>query len=117
MFLAIGGGFRPDRRAAPAAPTPAPAPGMDGGHHHMEPWRRHVGFKSIDTDGDGAISKAEADALFNKIDTNHDGKLDKNRRWQRRLITRRTGSSRRAGDAGRVRGPLQERPTRMVTAR
>ena len=34
-------------------------------------------MKSIDTDGDGTISKAEADALFNKIDTNHDGKLDK----------------------------------------
>ncbi len=34
-------------------------------------------MKSVDTDGDGTISKAEADALFNRIDTNHDGKLDK----------------------------------------
>ncbi|GAB7544717.1 MULTISPECIES: EF-hand domain-containing protein [unclassified Cupriavidus] len=76
VFLAMGGAAFA-QTAAPAAPA-APAPGPQAGmRHHME----HGGgmwFKSIDTDGDGTISKAEADALFNKIDTNHDGKLDKN---------------------------------------
>ncbi len=71
-FLVAGGAF-----AQAAATAPAPAPSQRGDmHHHMD----HGGgmwMKSVDTDGDGAISKAEADALFNRIDTNHDGKLDK----------------------------------------
>ncbi|MGO4814469.1 EF-hand domain-containing protein [Cupriavidus sp. 2MCAB6] len=78
VFLAIGGTAFAQTAAAPAAPTPAPAPGMDGGMHHHMGHGGGMWLKSIDTDGDGAISKAEADALFNKIDTNHDGKLDKN---------------------------------------
>ncbi|WP_454723539.1 MULTISPECIES: EF-hand domain-containing protein [Cupriavidus] len=76
VFLAMGGtAFAQTAAPAPAAPAPG-APAMQGGmRHHMG----HDGMwmKSIDTDGDGAISKAEADALFDKIDTNHDGKLDK----------------------------------------
>lgn len=60
--------------------APAPQGGMPG-HHHMGGMGEHRGemfwMKSVDTDGDGTISKAEFDALFNKIDTNHDGKLDK----------------------------------------
>ena len=67
VFLAMGGAAFA-QTTAPAAPAPE--------RPHME----HGGgmwFKSVDTDGDGTISKAEADALFNKIDTNHDGKLDK----------------------------------------
>lgn len=74
-FLVAGGAFA---QAAAPAPGTAPAPGQHGDmHRHME----HGGgmwMKSIDTDGDGTISKAEADALFNRIDANHDGKLDKN---------------------------------------
>jgi Spy/CpxP family protein refolding chaperone len=70
-FLVAGGAFA---QAAATAPAPAQRGAM---HNHME----HGGgmwMKSVDTDGDGMISKAEADALFNRIDTNHDGKLDKN---------------------------------------
>jgi EF hand len=39
-------------------------------------------MKQLDRDNDGAVSKAEAqklrslDAMFDKADTNHDGKLD-----------------------------------------
>ncbi|EHP43969.1 calcium-binding EF-hand [Cupriavidus basilensis OR16] len=73
VFLAMGGtAFA--QTAAPAAPAPGPQAGM---RHHMEGHGGGMWLKSIDTDGDGMISKAEADALFNKIDTNHDGKLDK----------------------------------------
>lgn len=71
-LLVAGGAFA--QASAPAAPAaPAGKPGMG---HHMD----HGGgmwMKAIDTDGDGAISKAEADAWFNKLDTNRDGKIDK----------------------------------------
>jgi len=75
VFLAMGGAAFA-QTTAPAAPGPGPKAGMG---HHMEHGEHGGGmwFKSVDTDGDGTISKAEADALFNKIDTNHDGKLDK----------------------------------------
>ncbi len=73
-LLVAGGAFA--QASAPAASAaPAGKPGM-GQHHHMG----HGGgmwMKAIDTDGDGAISKAEADAWFNKLDTNRDGKIDK----------------------------------------
>ncbi|WP_137928147.1 EF-hand domain-containing protein [Cupriavidus sp. 2SB] len=81
VFLTAGAAM-----AQTAAPFPASAPqaapqGGPGHHHRMDGHGPHGGgmmmMKSIDTDGDGTISKAEADALFNKIDTNHDGKLDK----------------------------------------
>ena len=78
-FLMVGGAFA--QTAAPA-PTPAPQAGMPGPHHHMggqgERGEHGMGWlKSVDTDNDGSVSKAEFDALFNKIDSNHDGKLDK----------------------------------------
>jgi len=69
-LLVAGGAF------AQAANTPAPQGGMPGHEHRMG----HGGgmwMKMIDTDGDGTISKAEADAFFNRLDTNHDGKIDK----------------------------------------
>ncbi|AZG13116.1 EF-hand domain-containing protein [Cupriavidus pauculus] len=83
MVVAAGAAF------AQTSPAPAPAaPGATQGdtapHHRMGGPGEHghhgggkMWMKSVDTDGDGAISKAEADALFNKIDTNRDGKLDK----------------------------------------
>ena len=70
-LLVAGGAFA--QASAPAAPAaPAGKPGMGQHHHHGG----GMWMKSIDTDGDGAISKAEADAWFNKLDTNHDGKID-----------------------------------------
>lgn len=83
MFMAVGATFAQTAAPAPsAAPAPQAAPQGGPGHQHRMggPGEHHGGMmwmKSVDTDGDGAISKAEADALFNKIDTNHDGKLDK----------------------------------------
>lgn len=86
LFLAAGTAFAQTTTAptAPTAPsaTAAPSAPPAGGPGHMRGDHRHhhgggMWLKSVDTDGDGAISKAEADAVFNKIDTNHDGKLDK----------------------------------------
>lgn len=82
VFMAAGAAFA-QTTPAPAAPAPQAAPqGGSAPHHRMGGPGEHghggmMWMKSVDTDGDGAISKAEADALFNKIDTNHDGKLDK----------------------------------------
>ncbi|SDD18312.1 EF hand [Cupriavidus sp. YR651] len=82
VLLMAGGAFAQTAAPAPStAPAPQAAPQGGMSHHHMGgPGEHHGGgmwLKSVDTDGDGTISKAEADALFNKIDTNHDGKLDK----------------------------------------
>ncbi|MDQ0142722.1 EF-hand domain-containing protein [Cupriavidus necator] len=74
-LLVAGGAFA--QASAPAAPGASPAP---AGKPGMGEHRHHGGgmwMKAIDTDGDGAISKAEADAWFNKLDTNRDGKIDK----------------------------------------
>lgn len=66
---------------APATGTTAPTKGEMGKGEH----RGHRGdrMKAADKNGDGAISKAEADAAgmkrlsanFDKLDTNKDGKL------------------------------------------
>lgn len=87
VFLAIGG--------SAIAQTQAPAPALPGvpqaaasaaqagpahkghradGHHHRH--HRHHGhhggmsLRAADTDRDGAISKAEADAMFARVDAN-----------------------------------------------
>ncbi len=70
------------------APATAPATGATGttkGEMHKGEHRGHRGdrMKAADKNGDGAISKAEADAAgmkrlsanFDKLDTNKDGKL------------------------------------------
>ncbi|KAB1128548.1 calcium sensor EFh, partial [Escherichia coli] len=65
---------------APAAATAPAAPQSDAragkpGHHG--------GFKAIDTNGDGQVSRDEAkghawlEKNFDQIDTNHDGQLSK----------------------------------------
>jgi Ca2+-binding EF-hand superfamily protein len=105
VFLAVGGSAfaqttTPAPSTAPVAPAvspsgAAPAPSAEqgaphhGGKHRHGDHARHHGhhghhgahgamfMKSVDTDGDGAISKAESDAFFNKIDANKDGKLDR----------------------------------------
>lgn len=88
MVVVAGAAFAQATTPAPAPTTPPAAQGSQGGpqggprgdmgRHHGGPGH-HGGMwlKSVDTDGDGAISKAEADAMFAKIDTNKDGKLDK----------------------------------------
>lgn len=99
VFLAIGGSAMAQTataQSAPQATPPAEQPATPGsgpqagpgahrgdkhhGHHgHHGHHRYHGGqlwMKSVDTDRDGAISKAEADALFARIDANRDGKLD-----------------------------------------
>lgn len=80
LFLAIGGtAFA--QATAPAAPGAAPAatPQAGGPRGPAADGRHHGGgmLMMADTDKDGAISKAEADALFDKMDANHDGKIDR----------------------------------------
>ena len=85
LFLAMSGvNARAQEASAPAAsaqaPAAAPAPQSTGragkpGHHG--------GFKAIDTNGDGQVSRDEAkghawlEKNFDQIDTNHDGQLSK----------------------------------------
>lgn len=76
-----------ERRAARAdQPQGAPQPGTDGQHPHMghgmhRPGGRHGDMmKRLDTNNDGVITKAEAEAAamqrFDKMDANHDGRID-----------------------------------------
>jgi Ca2+-binding EF-hand superfamily protein len=58
---------RPDATANSSKP---PGHARQGSNKHFE-WN----YKSIDTDGDGKISKAEFDSAFAKMDTNGDGYL------------------------------------------
>ena len=79
LFLAMSGmNARAQDASAPAASAPAAqssARADKPGHHG--------GFKAIDTNGDGQISRDEAkghawlEKNFDQIDTNHDGQLSK----------------------------------------
>ena len=79
---------------APATTKPAPGKG-----------KRAERFKAADKDGDGALSKAEADAAglkgvsknFDRIDTNKDGKVTRDEMRQ--------GDSRDTSGAGNQVGP------------
>lgn len=97
LFLAVGGTAFAQTAAPASAPLSSPtqsapqgsaqgAPHADGKHHRNGQHGHHghrghhghhgAGFmKALDTDKDGAISKAEADAAFERIDANKDGKL------------------------------------------
>ncbi|CAG9183605.1 EF-hand domain-containing protein [Cupriavidus respiraculi] len=99
VFLAVGGSAfaqtaTPAPSAAPPAAATAPeqaAPRHDGMHRHGEHGKGHghhrhghhhgmhgaMFMKSVDTDGDGAISRAESNAFFDKVDANKDGKLER----------------------------------------
>jgi len=79
VFLVAGGAFAQTAAPAPSdGPQGMPMHRMGGpGEHRGGDWL----MKLADTDKDGTISKAEFDALFNKIDTS----------W--RPFTRQCGSS------------------------
>lgn len=83
--LATGSAFA---QATPDAPPPPP-PGADAPpppHHPHHPGMHHPGdhLAKLDKDGDGAISREEAASSkylakrFDEIDTNKDGKIDRN---------------------------------------
>jgi hypothetical protein len=61
--------------------------GEGGGKMQMMMQKHQEHMKQMDTDGDGAVSKAEflagAEARFAKMDKNGDGKLDSSDRPQR----------------------------------
>ena len=89
---------------APAAGATTPATkdaGAKGGHMS----KRGERFKAADKDGDGAISKAEAEAAgmkrvsanFDKLDTNKDGKLTRDEMKAGRVAHR---SERKGAKAG-----------------
>ncbi|MBY4898988.1 EF-hand domain-containing protein [Cupriavidus sp. AU9028] len=94
VFLAMGGtalaqaqtNAQPQAPAQQAAPTQAAPHHKEGGHrgehrhrghHHHHHAAGMMWMNSVDTDRDGAVSKAEADAIFARIDANKDGKLDR----------------------------------------
>ncbi len=77
----------PVPQAAPVGPTGTPATGQGMRHGHRGERGAHH-FKQMDSDGDGAISRAEFDAagqkmnerrakFFETADTNKDGKLSR----------------------------------------
>jgi Ca2+-binding EF-hand superfamily protein len=89
LFLAMSGmNARAQEASAPAAAAPAPSATAPAG----KPMRHHGGgFKTLDTNGDGMISRDEAkghawlEKHFDEIDTNHDGQISKDElaAWRR----------------------------------
>ena len=83
LFLAMSGmNARAQDASAPAAQAPAAAQAPSTTARAAKP-AHHGGFKAIDTNGDGQISRDEAkghawlEKNFDQIDTNHDGQLSK----------------------------------------
>ena len=83
LFLAMSGmNARAQDASAPAAQAPTTAPAPQNGPRAGKPGH-HGGFKALDTNGDGQISRDEAkghawlEKNFDQIDTNHDGQLSK----------------------------------------
>ncbi|WP_296224727.1 EF-hand domain-containing protein [Ralstonia sp. UBA689] len=83
LFLAMAGmNARAQEASAPAAQAPATTQAPQTTPRAAKPGR-HGGFKAIDTNGDGQISRDEAkghawlEKNFDQIDTNHDGQLSK----------------------------------------
>ena len=86
LFLAMSGmNARAQDASAPAASAqpPAAAPVAPAGNARAGKPGHHGGFKAIDTNGDGQISRDEAkghawlEKNFDQIDANHDGQLSK----------------------------------------
>jgi len=83
LFLAMSGmSARAQDANAPAAQAPATAQAPQNTARPGKPGH-HGGFKALDTNGDGQISRDEAkghawlEKNFDQIDTNHDGQLSK----------------------------------------
>ena len=83
LFLAMSGmSARAQDASAPAAQAPATTQAPQTTAPAGKPGR-HGGFKALDTNGDGQISRDEAkghgwlEKNFDQIDTNHDGQLSK----------------------------------------
>ncbi|WP_426395620.1 EF-hand domain-containing protein [Ralstonia sp. R-29] len=83
LFLAMSGmNARAQDASAPAVQAPTTAPAALNGPRAGKPGH-HGGFKALDTNGDGQISRDEAkghawlEKNFDQIDTNHDGQLSK----------------------------------------
>ncbi|RAA14740.1 EF-hand domain-containing protein [Ralstonia pseudosolanacearum] len=98
LFLAMSGmSARAQDASAPAAGAPAPSAAAPM-HHHGS------GFKKLDTNGDGMVSRDEAkghrwlEDHFDEIDTNHDGQISKDElaAWHKT-------------HAGEMRGKMQAR--------
>ncbi|CBJ49756.1 EF-hand domain-containing protein [Ralstonia solanacearum] len=77
LFLAMSGmSARAQDANAPAAGAPAPSAAAPVRHHGD-------GFKKLDTNGDGTVSRDEAkghrwlEEHFDEIDANHDGQISK----------------------------------------
>ncbi|CAJ0795544.1 hypothetical protein LMG19083_02739 [Ralstonia psammae] len=88
LFLAMSGmNARAQDASAPAASAQAPAtataPAAPQSNARAGRPGHHGGFKAIDTNGDGQVSRDEAkghawlEKNFDQIDTNHDGQLSK----------------------------------------
>ncbi|MHA6894370.1 EF-hand domain-containing protein [Ralstonia pseudosolanacearum] len=97
LFLAMSGmSAHAQDASAPAAA--APAPSATAPNHHGS------GFKKLDTNGDGMVSRDEAkghrwlEDHFDEIDTNHDGQISKDElaAWHKT-------------HAGEMRGKMQAR--------
>ncbi len=91
----------PSAQSAPVGPTGAP-PSGHGMRHGQRGERGAHHFKQMDSDGDGAISRAEFDAagqkmnerrakFFEMADTNKDGKLSRDEMKAFRQSHRRGG--------------------------
>ncbi|AQW29745.1 EF-hand domain-containing protein [Ralstonia syzygii subsp. celebesensis] len=98
LFLAMSGmSARAQDANAPAAGAPAPSAAAPVRHHGD-------GFKKLDTNGDGTVSRDEAkghrwlEEHFDEIDTNHDGQISKDElaAWHKT-------------HAGEMRGKMQAR--------
>ena len=87
LFLAMSGmNARAQDASAPAASAQAPAtatvPAAPQPDARAGKPGHHGGFKAIDTNGDGQVSRDEAkghawlEKNFDQIDTNHDGRID-----------------------------------------
>ena len=117
LFLAMSGmNARAQDASAPAAQAPAAAQAPSTTARAAKP-AHHGGFKAIDTNGDGQISRDEAkghawlEKNFDQIDTNHDGQLSKEE-----LAAARPTRAKHAPRWKSASTPSSRPPTRTTTA-
>lgn len=124
-LVALAPAFALAQTATPA-PTPAPSatPPAAKGEPGKGPRGQHRGerLKAADKDGDGAISKAEADAAglkglsahFDKLDANKDGKVTREELRAARMAHRGEHKGRMHGDESK--GPVAAPATAATPA-